>query len=347
MGETSPTLTSLSYSIMAYQRSATSPARTRGVVALAVLVLAVALAAGAPADAANRIREKQINLDIARRVQARLAAAGVPVVMTRTTDKTKSLASRTALANARRVDIFVSIHNNSSRSRAAKGTEVYHQIRGGASKVLGKAILAEVARSPGLPSSLHARKGDHGDYYFVLRKSRMPAVIVEGAYVSNKREARLLSSASFRQKIADSIARGILAFQKTLTAAPLPSTITPTRVTVPALPSPGEMSGAAINSRTVSLSWAAPALARSFNVYRDGVLIGTVEGDLLNPGRLSFTDVWAAPGQTYSYEIAAANGIAQVALESAPARLSVTTPPIVVALDPGHGGKDPGAIGSY
>jgi N-acetylmuramoyl-L-alanine amidase len=321
--------------------------RTRSAAALVVLVIAVALAAGSPADAARRLREKQVNLDIARRVQARLTAAGVAVVMTRTTDRTMSLGSRTALANARRVDVFVSIHNNSSTRHSARGSEVYHQIRGGASKVLGRAIRAELAQSPGLPTSIHARRGDHGDYYYVLRNTKMPAVIVEGAYVSNPREARLLATASFRQKIADAIARGILAYQKTLTAIPLPSIATPTRVTVPALPSPTEAAGAAINSRTVSLSWEAAPLVTAYHVYRNGAMLGTIDADPLSAGRFSFTDVWAAPGQLYSYEIAAANAVTDVALESAPARLSVRTPPIFVALDPGHGGKDPGAIGSY
>jgi N-acetylmuramoyl-L-alanine amidase len=331
--------------MMASQRL--SARRVPGAVALALIAFAVALATGAPADAAHRIREKQINLDIARRVQTRLAAAGIPVVMTRTTDRTMSLGSRTAIANARRVDVFVSIHNNASRSRSAGGSEVYHQIRGGASKVLGQAIRRELGQSPGLRSTLHARKGDHGDYYYVLRNTKMPAVIVEGAYVSNPREARLLAKASFRQKLADAIANGILAYQRTLTAKPLPSMITPTRVTVPALASPGAVAGAAINSRTVSLSWETTPLASAYNVYRDGTLIGTIGSDLLSAGRLSFTDVWAAPGQLYNYEIAAANRVTDVALESAPARLSVRTPPIFVALDPGHGGKDPGAIGSY
>lgn len=321
--------------------------RARGAFALALLAFTVALGAGGPADAARRVREKRLNLDIARRVQMRLAEAGVPVVMTRATDRTMSLRSRTAIANARRVDVFVSIHNNASRSRSASGTEVYHQIRGGPSKALGRAILRELARSPGLPTSLHSRRGDHGDYYYVLRRTRMPAVIVEGAYVSNPREARLLASAAFRQKLADAIARGILAFQKTLTATPLPSMVTPTRVTVPALPSPAEAGGRAVNSRTVSLSWDTTPLATAYNVYRDGALIGTVGSELLADGRLAFTDVWAAPGQRYHYEVAASNGVTDVALESAPARLSVRTPPIVVALDPGHGGRDPGAIGSY
>jgi N-acetylmuramoyl-L-alanine amidase len=330
--------------MMLPKRSSTH--RSRAAACLALLTLAVALAAGGSADAARRLREKNVNLDITRRVQAQLADRGIPVVMTRTSDRFVSLGGRTRLANARRVDAFVSIHNNGSTNRRARGTEVYHQIRGGASGVLGRAIARELGRSPGLPTSIHARRGDHGDYYFVLRNTRMPAVIVEGAYVSNPREARLLATPSFRQKIAHAIVEGILAFQKTLTAAPLPSTITPTRVEVPALPSPGGVAGAAVNARTVSLSWQPAPLARAYNVYRDGMLLGTIDS-LAPDGRVSFTDVWAAPGQRYTYEIAAANAVGVAALESSPAIVSVRTPPIVVALDAGHGGRDPGAVATY
>ena len=220
----------------------------------------------------------------------------------------------------------------------------------------GPALLAEnlrsvLSRSPGLRTSVHARTGDHGDYYYQLRTTKMPAVIVEGAYVTNPREARLLASAAFRQKLADSIAAGILAYQRSLVARPLPATATPTRVIVPALPAPSGASGRAVNSRTVSLGWDLGATGATYNVYRNRTLIGTVKTPLLStlsdPGRVSFTDIWAAPGQRYTYEIASAVQPGSVSLESAPARLTVRTPPIFVALDPGHGGRDPGAGGSY
>lgn len=324
----------------------------RGRIALALLACSIAVSAFVPADALQRIREKDLNLDISRRVRTLLAAQGVFVVMTRSSDRTVPLSARTSLANARRVDVYVSIHNNASRNRSASGTQVYHQVRGGASRVLGEAVRRELSRSPGLPSTLHARRGDHGDYYYVLRHTRMPSVIVEGAFVTNRREARRLATASFRQAIATSIARGILAYQRTLTAIPLPPTVTPERIALAGVPVPGEVTGAALNARTVSLSWEPTATAIAYNVYRDGVLIGTVDGSPLDvlggaAGRVAFTDVWAAPGQRYTYEIAATLRTTAASVESAAARVSVRTPPIVVALDPGHGGRDPGAGGSY
>lgn len=327
-------------------RGRTRPGR-RAVVALALLGAFSIVAATNTADAVRTLREKDLNLDIARRVQARLAALGVPVVMTRTSDRRVSLASRMAIANGRRVDALVSIHNNGSSNPAANGTEIYRSIKGGGSKVLAEQLRAHLAKSPGLLTTVHARRGDHGDYYYQLRNAKMPAVIVEGAYVTNRSDARRLASAAFRQKLADSIAAGILDFQRTLVAQPLPATATPTRVATPAVGAPAGSAGHAVNARTVSLAWDSSPTAVAYNVYRDGALLGTVNNTPLGSERLTFTDVWAAPGQRYTYEIAFALSLAAVSVESAPARVIVRTPPIVVALDAGHGGSDPGAIGSY
>ena len=327
-------------------RRGSRPGR-RAVVALALLGSVSVLVGGNTASALRTLQEKHVNLDIARRVQARLAAAGVPVVMTRTSDRRVSLASRMAIANSRRVDAFVSIHNNGSSNRSAHGTQVYRSIKGGGSKVLGEAVARRLARSPGLPTSTHARRGDHGDYYYQLRNAKMPAIIVEGAFVTNRSDARLLASPAFRQKLADSIVAGILDFQRTLVARPLPATATPTRVSTPVVGAPAGSAGRAVNSRTVSLAWDAAPTAVAYNVYRNGTLLGSVSNTPLSEGRLSFTDAWAAPGQRYTYEIASALSLEAVSVESAPAFVTVRTPPIVVALDAGHGGSDPGAIGSY
>jgi len=317
------------------------------------LAALVALVAPNVARAGGVVYEKTPNLDIAQRVAARLKAAGVPVVMTRTSDRDVSLASRTGLANSRRVDAFVSIHNNWSSSAAANWSEVYYQLRGGPSRTLASAIGSRLSSALRTSDYLKTRRGDHGDYYFQLRETHMPAVIVEGAFVSNLHEASLLAtSASWRQAIANAIADGILAYQRTLTAAPLPDLAAGTREEVAALASPSYGRGVAVNARTVDLSWTSPAVVSAtgvalpvegVRVYRDGALIGE-----LSNGATSFEDRWAAPGQTYHYEIRSATPeLAGIVAESPALRLTVHTPPIVVCLDPGHGGSDPGAIGRY
>ncbi len=316
---------------------------------VATLLLLFALSAGVPtvapvgpADAGSRLYEKHANLDIAKRVAALLARAGVPVIMTRSTDRTTSLSSRTALANARRVDAFISLHNNSARSAAANWSEVYYQLRGGGSRVLGDAIRRAHAARLGQTSYLKTRRGDHGDYYFQLRTTRMPAVIVESAFVSNRSQARLLAtSASYRQKIAQAVVDGIMVFQRTLRRPNIaPSFANGPRAEVPALPRPEQVRAGAINARTVRLSWRVPDIpVGDVFVYRNGVALGrapTANG--------FFEDVWAAPGQTYRYELRlGVRDPGPVTLESSPSVATVRTPPIVVCIDAGHGGSDPGA----
>jgi N-acetylmuramoyl-L-alanine amidase len=317
------------------------------------LLALVALVVPAAASARGVIDEKTANLDIALRVEARLRAAGVPVVMTRTSDRTVSLAARTGLANARRVDAFVSLHNNWSSTPAATWSEVYYQLRGGGSQTLASAIGSRLSQALRTQDYLKTRRGDHGDYYWQLRETTMPAVIVESAFVSNPHEAWLLAtSASWRQGVANAIADGILAYQRTLHAAAMPDLAAGTREEVDALAPPTNGTGNAVNARTVDLSWTSPAIVgtagialpiEDLRVYRDGALIGE-----LQPGTTSFEDRWAAPGQTYHYEVRSTTPeVAGVVAESPPLALTVHTPPIVVCLDPGHGGSDPGAIGTY
>ena len=106
---------------------------------------------------------------------------------------------------------------------------------------------------------------------------------------------------------------------------------------------PSDVEARAVNARTVDLSWTAGG-APLYHVYRNGALIATVQN---TGGPMTFTDGWAAPGQTYAYEIAGTLGGDRTTVESPPARVSAKTPPIIVVLDPGHGGNDPGALGGY
>jgi N-acetylmuramoyl-L-alanine amidase len=315
--------------------------------ALIVSALAVMAAVSVSAPAAGVAVEKTINLDIAQRVALLLRAAGVQVTMTRTSDQTVSLFRRTNLANSLHVDAFVSIHNNASSDRLASGSLVFRSLRRDGSATLGQAIVDGLRAQLGSarPDKLVTRRGDHGDYYYQLRETTMTAVLVEAAFVTNYTEGLFLAeSPSYRQKIAVAIADGILAYQRTLTKAPAPS-LNPGRVLPGPMPAPTNGVARALGATRVALAWTPAGFTNTYRIYRDGQLIAErpVAG-----ARMTFIDPWAAPGQTYSYEVRAVQHLSSgLALEGSPLRLSARTPAISIVLDPGHGGNDPGAIGRF
>jgi N-acetylmuramoyl-L-alanine amidase len=150
----------------------------------------------------QRIAEKEMTLDVAQRLKKVLAASGHRVVMTRDSDIFVPLATRVAIANSYSNAIFVSVHFNSAKRRGASGIETYFYDRD--SLPLASAIHYFVAG--GAPSSNRnvRRRG-----YYVLRKTRGPAVLVECGFLTNPTDAAYAQNASYRQKLAEQIASGV------------------------------------------------------------------------------------------------------------------------------------------
>jgi N-acetylmuramoyl-L-alanine amidase len=150
----------------------------------------------------QRVAEKEMTLDVAQRLKKTLAANGYRVVMTRDSDVFIPLGTRVAIANSYPNAIFVSIHFNSAKRSGAGGIETYFYSRD--SLPLASAIHYFVAG--GAPSSNRnvRRRG-----YYVLRKTRVPAVLVECGFLTNPTEAAYAQTASYRQKLAEEIAAGV------------------------------------------------------------------------------------------------------------------------------------------
>jgi len=187
---------------------------------------------------ANGLREKNVNLAIARELRTALLARGYRVLMTRDADNAVRLAdaptwnyratagtwafardhrtghvggiprddlqARVDYANARGADLFISIHSNGSVSRVSHGTETYASPK----DYLGRRLSVVVNREIVSATGLHDRGVGTADFY-VCRWSNMPAILVESAFISNPREARLLKQTWFRQRIARAIANGV------------------------------------------------------------------------------------------------------------------------------------------
>lgn len=195
------------------------------------------------------LREKDVVLDLSRRLKARLlAAGGYDVVSTRDSDVFIPLEERTAMANRARADIFVSLHINASTDRRAEGISTYVL-----SRATDRASLELAARENGVPVAklegvkfivddlaLVGRKNEsmrlaksvndnvvrkvsskYGTVpdlglrqapFYVLVGARMTAVLVESSFISNAREEKRLRESAALDAIADGVSDGIRAY---------------------------------------------------------------------------------------------------------------------------------------
>lgn len=175
----------------------------------------------------QRIAEKDMTLDVAQRLRNVLAASGYRVVMTRDSDVFVPLPTRVAIANSYRNAIFVCIHFNATQRMGAGGIETYFYSRG--SLPLASAVHYYVAG--GAPS---ANRGVRRRGYYVLRKTNVPAVLVECGFLTNPTEAAYAQTASYRQKLAEEIAAGVRG--RNSVTGPLSTTRVATSETVPLQP---------------------------------------------------------------------------------------------------------------
>src|SRR5438046_10432215 len=148
------------------------------------------------------VAEKEMTLDVAQRLKSLLAASGYRVVMTRDSDVFVPLPRRVAIANSYRNAIFVCIHFNSAKRMGAGGIETYFYSRD--SLPLAAAGHYFVAGGAPSPNRGVRRRG-----YYVLRKTGIPAVLVECGFLTNPTEGAYAESTSYRQKLATEIAAGI------------------------------------------------------------------------------------------------------------------------------------------
>jgi len=149
-------------------------------------------------------REKELALDTSRRVAKILRGQGLRVIETRTGDYFVPLGRRTSISNRTGRAVFVSIHYNWARRRGARGFETfYHSYR---SKRLAANILKEMRKA--YPS---ANRGVKKARFYVLRNNKRPSVLLELGFLSNSQDNRYVQSWYYRKRLAERIARGILA----------------------------------------------------------------------------------------------------------------------------------------
>ncbi|MCX7927648.1 MAG: N-acetylmuramoyl-L-alanine amidase [Candidatus Omnitrophica bacterium] len=202
--------------------------------------------------------EKEVVLDIGKRIANLLRRSGVEVLMTRTTDKFVPLEERARLTEKSKADLFVSIHANANRERSLNGFEIYYLVPKisdmeraqnaartfslddykdslASSDTTLKAILWDLIYSYNKKESIRLARhicsaidqsldcrviGSKGANFCVLRRSTIPAVLIEVGFMSNLKEAHLLSASSYRQQIAEAIHKGLRDYDRTISCIP-------------------------------------------------------------------------------------------------------------------------------
>ena len=163
--------------------------------------------------AGRRSLEKDINLKVARRVCKRIRkkCKGVEVIQTRPDDVFVTLDDRAGMANFFGADLFISIHSNSARGWA-EGTEtfIHPSARGSRSERMARLIEQEYVK--------HGRKsrGVKTANFAVLRGTRMPAVLTELGFISNRREERFMKSRKGQKRLARSISDAFVRYRNSL-----------------------------------------------------------------------------------------------------------------------------------
>lgn len=161
-----------------------------------------------PGAVNGALTEKYVNLEIALELKRLLVDKGFKVYMTREGDVFETPLAKAKKANAAGADIFISIHCNSSADAQAEGTETLCFDGGGECYNLAKAIQES------LVSLLKLR--DRGvkirPELTVLNSTKMPAVLIETAFISNGKEKKLLMDSAFRKKAAKAICEGLCVY---------------------------------------------------------------------------------------------------------------------------------------
>ena len=160
--------------------------------------------------------EKRMALTTAHYTKRYLEKMGYRVSLTRSRDFYISLPKRVNFANRHKSEIFVSIHFNSCPNKIAHGIEIFYhnnqnnRIRSIASKKLAEHVLKKSAQR----TSFYSRGIKKGNF-FVIRETKMPAILVEGGFITNPEERKRLRQRTYLDKLARGVAEGIDAYIKT------------------------------------------------------------------------------------------------------------------------------------
>ena len=157
-----------------------------------------------------RYQEKSLNLVTAKFVEGYLQQLGYQVIMTREEDKFISLEKRAKVANECKPTLFVSIHYNSAPIAEAQGIEVFfYQSKEKKERTLQSKRLAYAILKNVLEETKAKCRGVKQGNFLVIRQTTMPAILIEGGFITNEAELKSLKDPVYLKRLAWGIVRGI------------------------------------------------------------------------------------------------------------------------------------------
>lgn len=154
------------------------------------------------------IHENEFNRAVVNYLSEELKRCGIKTILVAPTDSDTSLSARTNLANSKKVDLYISVHYNafdgSFGGKDPSGLSVHYYPRSTKSRKLAECVHNYLKQG--------AKQIDRGiveSNFYVLRKTKMPAILTENGFMDNKREAMLMIDEDFRKEVAREHAKGI------------------------------------------------------------------------------------------------------------------------------------------
>jgi len=202
-----------------------------------------------PGAVVNGVLEKDINLRLAKILGKTLEEQGFKVLYTRTTDKHVPLEKRTAMANAKDVDLFISLHCNANENTRVRGLEIYNlnlatsedaaEVAARENSVSQKKISdleviltdlmlkSKIRESTNLAEDVLSEAEQYGKQFYELKRcetrqapfyvlmgAKMPAIIVEAGYLTNPTDRRRLKNYAYLKRLSWGITQGVLAYKE-------------------------------------------------------------------------------------------------------------------------------------
>jgi len=161
-----------------------------------------------PGSSAFGLVEKDLTLDLARRIKKILESKGITTLLTRDSDVFIALEDRAALANSNPGSIFISLHFNGHGDRSISGTETLYWPGSETGRELASYVQSELGRR-----LVTRNRGFKPERLKVLEVTEGTAVLVECGFITNRWEAQRCGAEWFRQIVAEEIVQGLLRYR--------------------------------------------------------------------------------------------------------------------------------------